>query len=387
MRFLHTADWHLGRTIRGRSRRAEFEAALAQVVEVATAEQVDVVLVSGDIYDSASPAPDTERLLYDVLRELVGRRIEVLLLGGNHDSPRRLGALGRLSELLGVYVQPEVRRFDDGGVLTIERNGEVAKIAAVPWVPERLALDASDILGPDFEARQAYHDRVAEIYAHVVQGFALDTINLLAAHVFVDGATVAAVDGSERRLHIEQTYAVKPQSLPSEPQYIALGHVHQPQVIVDAPAPTTYSGSLLQLDFGERGQQKVVRVVEAHPGRPAEHRVVPLSGGRALLEVRGSVEEVRRRAEQAGDAHLRAVLDLDAPEPGLAQRLRDEFPGIVDVRLHYAEQATSADSTLAHLAPEELFVRYHRSAHGGVAPSEEMLALFRELMAEAVAVQ
>jgi DNA repair protein SbcD/Mre11 len=386
MRFLHTGDWHLGRTIRGRSRRAEFEAVLAEVVEIAAGERVDLVLVCGDIWDAASPPPEADRLLYDVLRELVGRGIEVLLLGGNHDSPRRLEALGRLSELLGVRTQPYVRPRDQGGLLTVERGGEVARIAAVPWVPEGFVVDALGILAPEHEARQEYHDKVAKIYGHMAEGFEPGTINILAAHVFVDGALLSAVDGSERRLHIDQSYAVSPQSLPASAQYAALGHMHQPQVIADAAAPAAYCGSLLQLDFGERAQQKVVRIVEAHPGRPAEHRAVPLTKGRPLVELRGPVEAVRERAEGAGEAYIRAVLDLDAPEPGLAQRLRDDFPNIVDVRLEYAREELAPAAEFANLAPEELFARYHRAQHG-VAPSEEMLALFRELMAEAVAAE
>src|SRR5438093_3878777 len=104
----------------------------------------------------------------------------------------------------------------------------------------------------------------------MASGFDADAVNILAGHVFIDGAVVASIDGSERKLHIDRAYGISPQALPSAPQYLALGHVHQPQVISDAPAPTAYSGSLLQLDFGERGQEKVVRIIEAHPRRPVE---------------------------------------------------------------------------------------------------------------------
>ena len=100
MRFLHTADWHLGRQIRGKSRAAEFEAVLAQIVEIAVDERIDALLVAGDIWDTASPSPDADRLLFDALRALIQRDIEVVLVAGNHDSPansRRSGASRRCS--------------------------------------------------------------------------------------------------------------------------------------------------------------------------------------------------------------------------------------------------------------------------------------------------
>lgn len=396
MRFLHTADWHLGRTLRGRSRADELHDALAELLTIATDERVDVMLVAGDIFDSASPGPGSERLLFEALREFVGAGIEVLLLAGNHDSPRRLDAIGRLSELVGVRVQANVvlpardgsasaDRGAPGGIVDFRRGDEHAQVAAIPWVPDGRVLDALEVLGEDDATRRSYHDRVALIYSKMVEGFEPGAIHLLTGHVFIDGAVVASVDGSERRLHIDRTYGISPQSLPSTPQYLALGHVHQPQVITDAPAPTAYAGSLLQLDFGERGQQKGVRIVEARSGRPAEMRFVPVTKGRALVELRGTPDEVMAAATTVGDAFVRVVIEVDAPEHGLAARMRDAIPQAVDVRLAEAGGGTVAgpEAQFSTLSPEELFVRYYRSEHGA-EPKTELLALFRELMEEAV---
>lgn len=389
MRFLHTADWHLGRTMRGRSRAAEFEAVLGEVLEIAVAEDVQVMLVCGDIWDSASPAPESDRLLFDALREFIGRGIEVLLIAGNHDSARKLEALGRLSELLGVYVQPRVRRRDRGGVLTFEHGGEVARVAAIPWVPEGRALNAIEVLADEPEARQVYHDAVARIYAHMAEpspeGFTPETINLVAGHLFVDGAVLADVDGSERRLHITQAYGVSPEALPSTAQYVALGHIHQPQVMANPVTPrTAYAGSLLQLDFGERGQQKVVRIIDAAPGRPVEDRAVPITRGRQLLELAGTFDEVMAAAAEAGDAFVRAVLEVAAPQPGISEQLREAYPNVVDVRLSYERKTAGPSPEFATLTPEDLFARYYLGRHGQ-EPSEALRGLFREVLAEAEA--
>ena len=385
MRFLHTADWHLGRTIRGRSRIAEFEAVLAELGSIAREERVDVVLVCGDIYDTTSPPPEAERLLTTTLRTLVQAGIEVVLVAGNHDHPRRLDALGRLAELLGVHVQTSMLGVDDGGVIRIERGGEKALVAAIPWVPEGYAAAIEAIIGPREEAFQGYAGQVAELYRHLATAFTPDTINILASHVFVDGAQIATVDGSERRLHIGQTYAVPPAAIPSTAHYTALGHVHQPQEIIGAPSPAAYSGSLLQLDFGERDQQKVVRVIEAHPGRPIEARAIPLTTGKALVEVRGTFDEVIAQGLALPDAHLRVVVRLDHHEAGIAPRVREALPHCVEVRVDVARsEGDTPAPTFEHLTPAEQFARYYTATHA-TPPASELVAFFREVMEEATA--
>jgi len=384
VRLLHTADWHLGRTIRGRSRLPEFEAVLAEVCGIAVDEDVDVFLVAGDIWDTMSPSPEAERLLYGALRRLVEARIDVVLVAGNHDNPKRLAAFGSLVDLLGVHVQDRVKRWDEGGTIRIERNGETMLIAAVPWVPEGRALKADEILGPEFESYQQYAEVVDGIYRRATKGFQGDAINVFAAHVFIDDARIALFDGSERRLHIGQTYGVAPAMLPGHAQYVALGHVHEPQEVLGAPnGAATYSGSLLQLDFGERDQQKIVRLVDLEPGRPGIVRAVPLTAGRRLGEVRGTFEEVVEHGSRLPDLHLRAVVSVPRPEPGLAQRIREALPNCVDVSVTYTDHAEEREEVpLSMLGPQESFTRYHEHRHG-TPPAPEVLALFREVLDEA----
>ena len=383
MRLLHTADWHVGRTMRGRSRVAEFEAVLAEVIDIARHEQVEAMLVCGDIWDHHAPSAESDRLVFEALRECIGHGIQVVLLAGNHDNPRKLKALGLLSELLGVQTQWEVLRPNAGGVLTIEGRDHIARIAAVPFITEGRYVDAAGIMGLQEDWVSAYADGVAEILRASCDPFVdTSTINILATHIFVDNARIARVDGSERKLHIGQTYGVTAASLPSTPQYIALGHVHEPQDILDAPVPTAYSGSLLQLDFGERGQQKLVRIIDAEPGRPVTPTTVPLTSGRPLAELRGTLDEVLARAEEHRDAHLRIRLDVERPEPGMAERVRDALPNAVDVQLEYeTPEDDQAVEAIANLSAAELFTRYYQAQHGA-DPAPELVGLFEELLAE-----
>lgn len=385
MRLLHTADWHLGRTIRGRSRTAEFDAVLREVTDIAVSEDVDVFVVVGDIWDTMSPPPEADRLLYAALRRLVEAKIDVVLIAGNHDNPRRLAAFGQFADLLGVHTQATVRRWDEGGTIHIERGGERLNLAALPWIPEGRAINAEEILGPAYDSLARYADFAGQVFEQAARGFTADAINVFAAHVFVDGATVATLDGSERRIHIDQTYAVSPAMLPSSAQYVALGHVHQPQVVTAANGAAAYSGSLLQLDFGERDQRKVVRIVDLEVGRPARHRTVPLTSGRRLAEVRGTFDEVVAQGAGIGDAYLRAVVRVEQPTPGLAQRLRDVLPNCVDVRVESAHPDAELEPVeISRLSPAELYSRYYQQAHGQ-PPTPEVVATFREVLTEATA--
>ena len=282
-------------------------------------------------------------------------------------------------------MQPYVRRPDAGGVLTLTKGDEVARIAAIPWIGEGRVIDAVEVLGVEHERLQSYAQRAGEIYRAMCAGFTPETINLVAGHLFVDGALLAAVDGSERLLHVGQAYGVMAAALPSTPQYIALGHIHQPQELRDAPAPAAYAGSLLQLDFGERGQQKVVRIVDARPGRPVEQRAVPLTQGRPLVELAGTLDELALRAGEVDGAYVRVALRVERPQPGLAQRVRELIPLAVDVRLEYDRRPDDAPPPRAErLSPPELFALYYRTQHG-TDPSPELLALFGELLDEAAA--
>ncbi len=382
MRLLHTADWHVGRTMRGRSRVAEFEAVLAEVIDIARQERVEGMLVCGDIWDHHAPSAESDRLVFEALRECIGHGIQVVLLAGNHDNPRKLRALGLLSELLGVQTQWEVRRPNAGGVLTIEGREHIARIAAVPFITEGRYVDAAGIMGLQEDWVSAYADGVAEILRAAAGTFDAGTVNILATHIFVDNARIASVDGSERKLHIGQTYGVTAAGLPSSPQYIALGHVHEPQEILDAPVPTAYSGSLLQLDFGERGQQKVVRIIDAEPNRPVTQTPIELTRGRPLAELRGTLDEVLARRDDVGEAHLRVRLDVEHPEPGIAERVREALPNAVDVQLEYeAPEDDQAVEPIANLSAAELFTRYYQSQHGA-DPEPALVGLFEELLAE-----
>jgi exonuclease SbcD len=378
VRLLHTGDWHVGRAIRGRSRAPEFEDALRDVVGIAVQEGVDGVLLAGDVYDHRSPGPEADDLVFEALVKLHEARIPVVAIPGNHDSVLRLAALGRLLEPIGTRIVPRVRPPDQGGLVEVpgRAGSEAALIACVPFVPERRFGDAAQLFEATEEWYQSYANGMGGILAAMDAAFRPDRVNVLLAHLFTDGAIPG---GGEHQITIGIEYAVSPSRLPATASYVALGHVHRPQVVRGAPSPTRYAGSLLQLDFGEKEQTKSVTIVEATPGRPAKVREVALSAGRRLVDVDGTFDEVVERGTALHDAFLRVFVRTEGPVPGMGERVRDLLPNAVDVQLRYERADTGVDRPpLSSLQPRDQFLSYYRSEHGA-EPHPDLMQAFDEV--------
>jgi DNA repair protein SbcD/Mre11 len=382
MRFLHTADWHVGKPLRGRSRMDEHAAALEQVARIAVEEKVDAVLLAGDVFDSASPPPEAEKVVFDFLARLLPERIACVVLAGNHDHPRRLAALTSLLEGLRIHVRAEVRPPSEGGVVALSsRDGkEEARIAVLPFVPERKVVDAALVMGPEDGCYKTYASRVARMLEHLTRGLGADTVNILLAHVLIDGARVGT---GERALHLGQIYGLTAEELPSNVQYIGLGHLHRPQEIL-APVRTFYSGSLLELDFGELEQDKRVVILDAKPGRAPAIQSVPVTAGRRLRDVKGSLRDLEKQAGALGTDYLRVAVVTEGPVPGLAEQVRELLPNAVEVTLDYPRVAsgTNGHPSSGALPPGELFARFYERKNGS-PPAPELAQLFHDLYEEA----
>jgi exonuclease SbcD len=382
MRILHTGDWHLGRTIGGLSRQDEFERVLAEVAEIARAEHADIVLVAGDIFDSFSPPPEAGKLFWSTIADILDAGARVLLLAGNHDAAQHMEAQAAVLGRAGVYSVGVAPLTPAPPIRIPSRTGtEVAAIAAVPWIPERMALQFETLYEGIDAARIAYREAVEGYVRGACAGFAGDTVNVFAGHVLVDGSEIGE-GGGERKLHIGHNFAVEPACFPVTAQYVALGHIHKRQQIA-AAAPAYYCGSLLQLDFGEGGQKKYVNIVDVHPGEPADVREVAVTRGRQLTTISISPDEIDAQADQHGDDYLRVIVRAAGPMPSLYERVREVLPNAIDVKLVRTDEPPAAEqAALRGLAPHELFARYYTAREQAALP-EALLNLFNELYEEA----
>ena len=375
MKLLHTSDWHVGKTIRGASRADEHTAVLAEIAQIAAREEVDLVIVAGDLFDSAAPSAEAENIVYRALLDLADTGAEVAVIAGNHDNPRRLRAVAPLLRLGQIHVVAEPARPDDGGVIGLRtRDGTDVRLAMLPFVSKRGIVRARHLMARQaFENVQDYGERLRTLIRHLCESFGTDTVNVLTTHAFVLGAQVG---GGERPAHLVEEYAITAQSFPVSIGYGALGHLHRPQRVL---AQLHYSGSPLQLDFGEAEQAKQVNVVTLEPGIPADVETVRLTAGRPLRTLTGTLEELSSVSVD-DEAWLRVVVQGPG-RAGLAQSVRDLLgPGVVDVRVE-SSGSVARKRRLDHRSrsPQEVFDEYLK--HESIEDTR-VLDLFGELLDE-----
>jgi DNA repair protein SbcD/Mre11 len=381
MRFLHTGDWHVGKAIRGRSRMAEFEGALDQVVGIAVDEGVDAVLVAGDLYEHRSAPAEADALVFDALLRLHSAGIPVIAIPGNHDSAQRLEAFAGLLRAVGVEVASRVLPPAEGGVVELgSREGsETMRVACVPFVPERRFGSAVELFDSTESWFQSYADGMGNLMDSMAEGFSPGAVNVVLAHLYATGAKLG---GGEREATVGLDYAVPAGRLPANASYVALGHIHRPQRVPGSRAPARYAGSLIQLDFGEREQDKSVAVVEAEAGKPAKVREVPVTAGRKLVDVEGTIDRIHILAADLGNAYLRVFVDTEGPVPGIADQVRELVPNAVDVIPRYERADRPSDAPLLQtLKPREQFEAYYRAEHGA-EPDPSLLQAFDEVASE-----
>jgi DNA repair protein SbcD/Mre11 len=331
MKFLHTADWHVGKTLKGRDRLEEQRAVLAEIASIAEASAVDAVVVAGDVYDLSAPSAAAQRAVVDALLRMRRAGAEVIVIAGNHDHGPTFDAYRPLMDVAGITLAGSVRPADRGGVIrfTARSDGAPVQVAVLPFLSQRWAVRAAEIVAnTPSENVRAYDEQVRQVIASLTGSFCGDTVNLVMSHITCVGGKFG---GGERSAQSIFEYSVPASVFPVSSHYVALGHLHRRQSL-PAPAPVHYSGSPLAVDFGEQDNTSVVCLVEAAPGIPARVTDVPVTAGRRLRTVRGSLAELEAQAGSYGEDYLRVYLR----EPGRAG-LRDDtiaiLPNALEVRI------------------------------------------------------
>jgi DNA repair protein SbcD/Mre11 len=321
VRLLHTSDWHLGRSFH-RAGLLDAQATFVDsLVDVVRAEQVDVVLVAGDVYDRALPGVDVVGVLDDALARLVGAGATVVLTSGNHDSARRLGFASRLLETARVHVRTDPARCG-APVLLADAHGPVA-LYPLPYLEPALVADDlgcershAAVLGAALAAARA--DRAAR---------PAGTRSVVAAHAFVTGGEAS---DSERDISVGGVASV-PLGAFGGWDYVALGHLHGRQEL--APG-VRYSGSPLAYSFSEARHTKGSWLVELGPDGVARVDAVPAPVPRPLALLRGDLEDLLADPAHAAAEQAWCQITLTDPQrPADAMtRLRGRFRHTLELR-------------------------------------------------------
>jgi exonuclease SbcD len=321
MRLLHTSDWHLGRSFHGEDLLAAQASYVDHLIETVEGEQVDLVVVSGDVYDRALPPVDAVALADEAFHRLASSRARVVVTSGNHDSARRLGFNSRLVDLAGVHLRTDPDRADTP-VVVEDAHGPVA-VYGIPF------------LEPDVLVRRwqlpsrSHHAALARAMQRIRTDLASrpGSRSVVMAHAFVAGGVAS---DSERDITVGGV-ALVPTTLFDGADYTALGHLHGRAVLSEG---LRYSGSPLAYSFSEAGHLKGSWLVDlgAEGVQAAEFVEAPVPRALALLE--GTLEELLTDAAHAPaeTAWVQATLTDHTRPQAAMERLRARFPHAVALR-------------------------------------------------------
>jgi exonuclease SbcD len=357
MRILHTSDWHVGKVLKGRDREKEHTRVLAQIIDIAAAEMPDLILLAGDLYDTAAPSPASTRLVTRALSALRRTGARVVAIGGNHDNGAALDALRPWADAAGIELRGSVSdKPDDLIIRGTTDGGESWQVVALPFLSQRFAIRAAEMYElTAAEASQTYADHIARLIGKLSAGFDQPgTVNLLTAHLTVVGASTG---GGEREAHTVMGYAVPASVFPPNAHYVALGHLHRAQQVI-GPCPVRYSGSPLAVDFGEEENVCSVAIVDVAADKAARVRDVPVTSAVTLRTVRGSLDQLA--TVNLPDAWLRVYV-REAPRVGLREDVQELLPNALEVRIDPDMVPDKAGERMAQRAgrsPRELFGDY-----------------------------
>ncbi len=382
MRILHTADWHIGQRLHERQRHDEHKEFLNWLLNTIQEHKIDLLLVSGDIFDTALPSAEATNLYYEFLFRLYNEtETYTVIIAGNHDSSRHLEAPREFLKMGRIHVVGLSREPVDCVICIPDENPRVA-VAAVPYLSENELPHVS--YESDIEKNERYRERLKTFYVDCVSHMSKTLLpKILMGHLFVDGGKET---NSERNIQIGGASAVRASDFPEGVDYVALGHLHRPQTIAGTVYPIRYSGSPIPMRFNEANYRKKVFLMEvSDDGTLTQHEDIEIPIFKELCTVEGDETSVLSAAmiEKWEGKYIQVKLKLDSTRTGISDEIRKAFSDRGgDVLIVQVELPEADDMPVIQVEdmkrPEEIFEQFHE-ANFGSAPDEILTQTFQEL--------
>ncbi|WP_409523078.1 exonuclease subunit SbcD [Nitrincola sp. MINF-07-Sa-05] len=403
MRLLHTSDWHLGQHFFGKSRQPEHQAFLDWLIEQVSEHQVDLVLVAGDIFDTASP-PSYAREMYNrFIVALQSTGAQLVVVGGNHDSVAMLQESKALLACLNTHVLPGLAQPEEHLLLVPDRDGKPGLLlCALPFMRARELITSQ--AGEDAKDKQqslgvAIRDKYQQIWqlalarreALRLEGReGLDLPIIASGHLTVMGA---AMTESVREIYIGTLDALPADAFPPV-DYLALGHIHKPQQIA-GQSHLRYCGSPIPLSFDETKQEKEVLLVEFDATSLQQISPLKVPRWRPMVSVKGDLEQIAGQLLEAAaqgtvDCPVWAEVTIRADSylNDLQERIQSITQGLPLEVLRIRRERNQAASglaeqmkeTLAELTPEEVFIRRLEQEELDDEQRQALLLMHRQLL-------
>lgn len=399
MKILHTADWHLGKRLDSFYRLEEQRDVLNEICELADNENVDAVIIAGDLFDAFNPPVEAIELLYKTLKRLTnnGKR-PVIAIAGNHDSPHRIDSPDPLARQCGILFMGlpnthlQTIQLDDGFELTKTDEGFMEfslpqysyplRVIATPYANE---VRLKEHLGE--EKNEALQTALKNRWEELAKKYCDNQgVNILTTHLYMlkrGGAILEEPDG-EKPLKIGNADLVYSDAIPSQIQYVALGHLHRYQNVGSDNQPVVYSGSPLAYSFSEAGQQKYVNIIKAEPNKVVETERIALKSGKQLVckkfnSIDGAVEWLSDNQNTMVELTIESDDFIKSDD---LKRLRNAHSQIVHIiPIVTKSKKTNSETKQVNLNQDitSLFTDYFKSVKGQ-NPNEEILELFKEII-------
>lgn len=335
MKILHTSDWHLGRTLYGRKRYEEFEAFLHWLEQTIEQEQIDALLVAGDVFDTSTPSNRAQQLYYRFLCRVAASHCRhVVVIAGNHDSPSFLNAPKELLRALDVHVVGSAGETPRDEVIVLNDPDGFAEliVCAVPYLRDRdiRTAEAGETIEDKerklIEGIRGHYAEITDLAEKIRDERGADIPIIAMGHLFTAGGKTVEGDGV-RELYVGSLAHVAAGIFPASLDYLALGHLHVPQK-VNASETMRYSGSPLPMGFGEATQQKSLCLVE-FVGRRADVRLIKAPIFQQLIRVKGNWEDIENRIRELAALESNAWLEIVYEGDEIMGDLRDKLDALV----------------------------------------------------------
>lgn len=367
MKFLHTADLHLGRRLNDIPLLEDQKAVLNEIVRISEDEAVDAVILAGDIYDKSVPGADAMSAFDEFINILINKKIKVFMISGNHDSGERISYFSGIISKAGVYTS---------GVF----DGRLQKVTVEDMYGE-LDIYLLPFIRP-IQVRKFYPDEEIVTYEDavrtVINASVLDRSrrNMLIAHQFIIGAEIS--DSEEFAVGGLDAISV---SAFDGFDYVALGHLHKPQKVKNDSI--RYAGSPLKYSISEANHRKSVTIVEMNDKNP-EIKQVPLPAVHDVREVKGLLADVMEM--EYSEDYIRVILTDEIVPPDARVTVSTVFPnmialGVQNSRTEGMEEFTSSED-INDKSKLDLFLDFFKTVNGGAEPEQEQVDIMKGVLEE-----
>lgn len=401
MKILHTADWHLGHRHLDEDRHEEFNHFLSWTLKTIQEKNVEVLIIAGDIFDTAMPSAPTEKQYNDFLHQIIDTDCKhIVIVGGNHDSPQRLMVASSLLKRFDIHIVGSIGMELNDLIIPVKKSTithEELAICAVPFIRNSDILQA--VSGENFDdlekryaaGLQRHYQNIADMVES--KGF-LNQIPIIATgHLFVMGQSAS---DSERTIHVGKLGSIPADAFPEVFDYIALGHLHRPQIVAKNNK-IRYSGSPLAFSFSESDQRKSMQLLEVKDGKLIIDEIIEVPEWRKLIRLKGTKDEVIENlrclnAETQETSWVEVLIESESHHPNLSHDIRSIVKESQNIKVlkvtleksheNFNTNTISRNTDLKALQPQEVFDILLEEKKVNPEDKELLKSTFQELLDE-----